>query len=54
MFQCDWCNKYIEDGCTIYVVTEGEVIEGEDDNLEMNDEKFIYCSPLCLETDYDP
>ena len=54
MFQCDVCDKNIEDGCKIYVVKEGMVIDGENDNLEMENEQSIYCSPLCLAVNFDP
>ena len=54
MFQCDSCDKYIEDGCKIYIVKEGMVINGEDDNLEIEEKGSIYCSALCLAIDFDP
>ncbi len=54
MFQCDWCDGNIEDGCKIYIVNEGTVINGEGNNLEMNDEKSIYCSYECLVLNLDP
>lgn len=57
MFQCSLCDKNIADGCKIYIVTKGIVINEEWDNLKslkVEDEEYIYCSPLCLATDFDP
>lgn len=54
MFQCKQCGEYIEDGSVIYMVKEGMVIDGKDDSLEIEDEKFMfYCSTLCLVTDFN-
>ena len=53
MFICDCCDKHIKDGCEIYIVEEGVVIDEEDNNLDMAEEKAIYCSHKCLVIDFD-
>lgn len=47
MFQCNWCDEYIENERKIYTIKKGMVIDKENENLVKREYKY-YCSIECL------